>query len=197
MRLIWLSKIESGSTTTPDVDLSHAANRDLGVPLGSADGIPEALVVNERLELLQLGKIRDPAVADGLGDDPGKGRVGQQQPTPWGHAVGLVAEALRKHVGEVLDRHRAQQVGMDRGDAVRAVRADDGEIGHPDLADRAPSSIRLTRSTRPSSPGKRARTSSIRRRSISRMISRWRGSSSSNHRTGHFSNASGSSVWFV
>ena len=61
----------------------------------------------------------------------------------------------------------------------------------------APSSIRLTRATRPSSPGKRRRTSSRRRRLISKMISRWRGSSSSNHASGHFSSASGSSVWFV
>ena len=29
------------------------------------------------------------------------------------------------------------------------------------------------------------------------MISRWRGSISSNHASGHFSRASGSSVWFV
>ena len=59
------------------------------------------------------------------------------------------------------------------------------------------SSTRLTRSTRPSSPGKRLRTESSRRRLISRMISRCRGSRVSNHSSGHFSSASGSSVWFV
>ncbi len=60
-----------------------------------------------------------------------------------------------------------------------------------------PSSIRLARATRPASFGKRERTSSSRRRLISNTISRWRGSMSSNQPSGHFSSASGSSVWFV
>ena len=61
----------------------------------------------------------------------------------------------------------------------------------------APSSTRLMWRTRSSSPGKRARTSSSSRRLISKMISRCRGSSSSNQASGHFSSASGSSVWLV
>ena len=95
-----------------------------------------------------------------------------------------------------LDRHRAQQVGMDGGDAVGAVRADDGEIGHPDLA-LAALLDQAHALDAASSPGKWVRTSSARRRLISRMISRCRGSSTSNHRRGHFSSASGSSVWLV
>ena len=61
----------------------------------------------------------------------------------------------------------------------------------------APSSIRLMRSARPSSPGKRPCTEWSRRRLISKMISNWRGSNISNQATGHFSRASGSKVWFV
>ena len=60
-----------------------------------------------------------------------------------------------------------------------------------------PSSMRLTRATRPPSPGKRAWTSSSSRRLISRTISRWRGNSTSNHARGHFSSASGRRVWLV
>ena len=60
-----------------------------------------------------------------------------------------------------------------------------------------PSSMRLMRSTRPPSPGKRARTSSRSRRLISKMISRCRGSMVANQSSGHFSRASGSKVWFV
>jgi hypothetical protein len=49
-------------------------------------------------------------------------------------AVGLVVETLGKHGREIADRHAAQQVGMDGGHAIRAVRTDDGQIGHADLA---------------------------------------------------------------
>ena len=60
---------------------------------------------------------------------------------------------------------------MDRGDAVRAMRADDREIRHADLSlgaffDEAHAF------ERPSSPGNRVRTSSRKRRLISWMISR-------------------------
>ena len=64
----------------------------------------------------------------------GERRVGQQQPAPRRDAVGLVVEALGEHLGQVLDRHRAQQLGVDCGHAVGAVRADDGQVGHADLA---------------------------------------------------------------
>ena len=63
-----------------------------------------------------------------------KRRVRHQQPAARRDAVGLVAETLGKHFGQVLDRHRAQQLGMNRGDAVGAVRADDRQVGHPNLA---------------------------------------------------------------
>ena len=114
--------------------LEPFAQTRLGLALGVADGVAKAGVVGERRELRELGEVGDPAVADRLGDAAGERRIGQQQPAPRGHAVGLVVEALGEHLGEVPDGHRAQQLGMDGGDAVGAVRADDGEIGHPDLA---------------------------------------------------------------
>ena len=67
---------------------------------------------------------------------PGEGRVRQQQPAPRRDPVGLVAEALGEHLGQVLHRGRAQQRGVDRRHAVRAVRAHDGEVGHADVLDR-------------------------------------------------------------
>ena len=67
----------------------------------------------------------------------GERRVGQQQPAPRRDAVGLVVEALGEHLGQVLDRRRAQQLGVDRGHAVGAVRADDGQVGHADCLRRA------------------------------------------------------------
>ena len=137
MRLIWQSKMVSGSTIWPEVVLSQSANCDFGLALGLAEGVAKALVVGQRLELAQLAEVGDPAVADGLGDRAGQRRVGQQQPAPRRDAVGLVAEPLGKHLGQILDRRRAQQLGVDRGHAVGAVRADDGQVGHADVLARA------------------------------------------------------------
>ena len=81
-----------------------------------------------------MPEIRHPAIADGVGDGFGQCRVCQQQPTPWCHAIGLVVEALGEHLGQVFDRRRLQQPGVNRGDAVCAVRADDRQSGHTNLA---------------------------------------------------------------
>ena len=101
---------------------------------GLAKRVAKGLVVGERLELAQSAEIDHPAVADRLCDGCGERRVRQQQPTTRGDAVGLVVEPLRKHVGQVFDRHRAQQPGVNRRHSIGAVRADDGQIGHPDFA---------------------------------------------------------------
>jgi hypothetical protein len=127
----------------------------------------ESGVLGERLEPLQAGRDRrssrrrSPTVIV-----LGQRRVGELQPAPRRDAVGLVVEAVGKHLGEVFDRLRAQQARMDGRDAVGAVRADDRQVGHAHLL-LGPSSIRLTRAARPWSPGKAARTSSSSRRLIS------------------------------
>ena len=123
----------SGSTVWPDVALSQSANCDLASRFALRTGVAKAPVVGQRLQLAQLVEVGDPAVADGLGDRAGQRRVRQQQPAPRRDAVGLVVETLGKHLGQILDRLRAQQLGVDRGHAVGAVRADDGQIGHADL----------------------------------------------------------------
>ena len=134
MRLIWQSKIVSGSTVCPVDAFSQSANCDFGLALGLAKRVAKGPVVGQRLELAQLAEIGDPAVADRLGDGCGERRVRQQQPATRRDAVGLVVEALRKHLGQVFDRHRAQQSGVNRRHAVGAVRADDRQIGHADFA---------------------------------------------------------------
>ena len=111
-------------------------------------------------------EVGDPAVADGLGDDAGERRIGQQQEAALRDAVGLVVETLGKQRGEIRHDGLLQQLRMHRGHAVGAVRADDGQVRHAHLLG-APSSMRLTRATRASSPGNRARTSSRKRRLIS------------------------------
>jgi hypothetical protein len=64
----------------------------------------------------------------------GESRVGQQQPASRRDAVGLVVEPLGVQLGKVLHRHGAQEAGVNGGHAVGAVRADNRQISHTDLA---------------------------------------------------------------
>ena len=127
----------SGSTVCPDVVLSHWANCDFASRFALRTASAKALVVGQFLELAQLAEISNPSVADGFGDGVRERGIRQQQPSSRRDAVGLVVEPLGKHLGQVLDRHRAQQSGVNGGHAVRAVRSDDGQIGHADFAHRA------------------------------------------------------------
>src|SRR5262249_20195047 len=106
----------------------------LGVALGAAHGLPEAGISGIGLEARQLGEILDPALADRAGDAAGELRIGEQEPAARRHPISLVAEALGIEIGEILHRHPAEQLRMDGSDAVGAVRTDDGEIRHADLA---------------------------------------------------------------
>jgi hypothetical protein len=76
-------------------------------------------------------------LADRIGHGASERGIREQQPPPRSHAVGLVVEPLGEDLGEILDRGTAQQVRVDCGNAVRAVRAHDGEVGHPDVPGRA------------------------------------------------------------
>ena len=94
----------------------------------------QAPVVGQRLELAQLAEGSHPAVADGRGDRASERRVRQPQPAARCDAVGLVVETLGEHLGQVLDGRGAQQLGVNGRHAVGAVRADNGQVGHADLA---------------------------------------------------------------
>ena len=50
------------------------------------------------------------------------------------HAVGLVVEAVRHHVVELVEDRVLEDLRVQRGDAVDRVREDDREVGHADLA---------------------------------------------------------------
>ena len=105
-----------------------------GLALGLAEGVMQAPVVGQRLELAQLAEVGHPAVADGAGDRASERRVRQPQPAARRDAVGLVVETLGEHLGQILDRRGAQQFGVNGRHAVGAVRADNGQVGHADLA---------------------------------------------------------------
>ena len=113
--------------------LEPVGKLQLGLALGLAERVAKASVVGQRFEFAQLSEVGDPAVADGFGDRAGQGGVRQQQPAPRRDAIGFVAEALGKHLGQILDCRRAQQLGVNRGHAVGAVRADDRQVRHADV----------------------------------------------------------------
>ena len=66
MRLIWQSKMVSGSTVWPDFALSQSANCAFGLAFGAVEGVAKSPVVGQRFELAQLAEVGDPAIADGF-----------------------------------------------------------------------------------------------------------------------------------
>jgi hypothetical protein len=93
----------------------------------------ERSVLRQRAKLLKLREVRDPAVADCARNRRRERGIGQLEPASRGDPVGLVVEALGKHLGEVLHRRPAQELGVDRGDAIRAVGTDDRHVRHADV----------------------------------------------------------------
>ena len=113
--------------------LEPAGEPHLGLALGSANGAAERLVFGQRLELLELLEIGDPAVADGVRDHPGERRIREQEEAPLRDAVRLVVEPAREERGKVGHDGLREQVRVERRHTVGAVRADDGEVRHADL----------------------------------------------------------------
>ena len=136
MRFIWQSKIRFRIHCLPGGGSEPVGKLRFGSALGLEEGGAKIAVVGQRFQPAQLAEVGYPAVADGLGDGARERGIRQQQPAARRDAVGLVVEPLRKHLGQIFHRHCAQQSGMNRGHTVGAVRADDGQIRHPDLAPR-------------------------------------------------------------
>ena len=135
--MTWTSKSESGSTASPVADRSQSANRALAARLAARNPWRKAGSSARGTIPRSCDEVGDPAVADRVGEEGGQAGVGQEQPAPGGDAVGLVVEPLGEEPGEVLQHGLPQQAGVERGDAVGAVRPDDRQVGHPDLLLRA------------------------------------------------------------
>ena len=79
---------------------------------------------------MEFAEVRDPIVADGLGNCARQRWVCQPQPATGRDTVGLVVEAFREDLGQILHRRRPQQVAVNCGNAIGAVRADDCQVRH-------------------------------------------------------------------
>ena len=88
--------------------LEPVGEAHFGGSLGLAEVGDKGGIIGQWHEMMELGQVRDPAVADGLNEQAGKVGVRQQEPAARRDAVGLVVEPLRKHVGEILHYGGAQ-----------------------------------------------------------------------------------------
>ena len=98
--------------------------------LGLAELVRELGVVGVGLELAEALQVGDPAVADGVVDEPGQLAVGQPHEAARRDAVGDVGELVRPERGEVGQHVVAQQLGVQLGDAVDLGASDGGEVRH-------------------------------------------------------------------
>ena len=118
-----------------DLDVEAFADqprqRDLVVMLDAAELLLERAVAGAGLEKLKLGWIVEHGFAAGLAQQIGQFWIGQRQPAAEGDAVGLVGDASRIKMIEIVEHGLLHQVGMHRRDAVDAVRADERQLPHP------------------------------------------------------------------
>ena len=110
------------------------------------------------------------------------------------HAVGDVAEFPRPQLGKIAQHRLFQQFRVELRDAIDGMAADARKMCHAHVARSAFINEREPRDAGMCHLESRARTSSRKRRLISKTISRCRGSSVPKRSTVHFSNASGSRV---
>src|SRR4029453_1215913 len=68
----------------------------LGGALGLLEVGNKRRVVGQGEEVTELGEVRDPAVANSLGDQTSEVGVRQEEPAAWRDAVGFIIEALGK-----------------------------------------------------------------------------------------------------
>ena len=131
MRLIWTSNSARGIDLDVEALADQPRQRNLVVVLDGAELLLERVVAGVGFEKFQLRGIVEHGFAAGLAQQIGQLRVGQHQPAPEGDAVGLVGDAARIKMIEVVEHGLLHQVGMHRRDAVDAVRSDEGQLPHP------------------------------------------------------------------
>ena len=92
------------------------------------------LIVHIHRQLLDLGQIRDPLVADLIRDPVRQHRIAVEQEASLGDAVGLVVELLGHHLIKIAQLLLFQDLRMELRHTVDRIAAYDGKMGHPHLA---------------------------------------------------------------
>ena len=100
----------------------------------AADFRAEGGIFFERVEFCQLLKVAAPVFTDVAVKHLRKAGVGKRDPAARGNAVRDVGEAFRPEAGKVSKEGFDHEVGVDFGDTVHFMRADDGQPGHAHAA---------------------------------------------------------------
>ncbi len=138
LALVFVEALHLGVEQAVGIDGDAAGLADqlrqplLVAALDLAEAVVEAAIVGELREPLELVEVLFPAFADARGDQVGERRVGLEQPAARRDAVGHVDELVRPDFREVGKQALAQQLGVERGDAVDLVAADHREVRHAD-----------------------------------------------------------------
>ena len=114
----------------PAIALDQRGDAFLVVMLDLHETFAEAGVLRVRAQLFELIEIADPAVADGFGQQFPQARIAVRKPAPRRHPVGDVVEFFRPELVEIVKQSLLEQAGVQRGNAVDRVAADDTEKGH-------------------------------------------------------------------
>ena len=102
--------------------------------LDHGDPFAEQRIIGVGRKLVQVGRMRHPAMADRLRNQLAQVRVRLHQPAAVGDAVGLVVEFAGEIFVEGTQYRFLENFGVNLGHAVDAVAADHRQMGHMDKA---------------------------------------------------------------
>ena len=131
MRLIWTSNSAAGSTLMLRRSPISRASAILLWCLTARNFCWNALSLARASSSASWRGIVEHGFAAGLAQQLGQFRVGQHQPAAEGDAVGLVGDAGRIEMMEIVEHGLLHQLRMHRRDAVDAMRADERQLPHP------------------------------------------------------------------
>jgi len=112
--------------------LDHLRQAQLVVALDAHELVAEAGVVGQRRQPPQLVEVLEPALAELGADQFRQRRIGLVEPAPRRDAVGHVDDLVRPQAVEVGEDGFLHQPGVDFGNAIDLVAADDGQVRHAD-----------------------------------------------------------------
>ena len=102
--------------------------------LGGGEALLKSGVVGETLEFGEMGGIVEHPRPDRLRDEVRERRVGFEQPAAERDAIGLVDDAVRIELVEIVEDGLLDEFAVQRRDAIHLVGAEKGQISHAHLA---------------------------------------------------------------
>ena len=123
-----------GIERRPGLLANEPAERGLVGALDGGETLDRRGIVGMCGKPLQRRAVIENRVAANLAQQPRQPRIGLVQPAPKGDAVGLVDDAPGVKPMQIGENGLAQQICVQRRDAVDAMRPDKREMAHPHVA---------------------------------------------------------------